>query len=457
MKDFLADRPGVKYKNIQRTAPTLTIACHCPGGFDAPAADTTLAALVCDEWPEFIPDPFQTAGIGFHYDAPGARPPQSHSAGTAAASSIRTRGRSTDLLDVIHEAFDLAKLRAVRPQDLKGGLGALLPGNYLPQTYTDHLPSVQLLKMQRDAMDRLVRDERQTWTPTCFTLGQGLEDRDGTLISTKPKALQHERLGHEDAVDHRRDASRNAADVGRHADRSQGAARGSALAAVAPVAVQRIQGEDAGTPLRSRSTSAARRWTRFAPDRTLKIVRGSRLAPGTGAARGLASRRSRCGGRIPASAARRDFTRCGWPLPPLRTALLRAYPLTLDPPVGLEANADQAGLLWSALFNQRTIDASALAEDLLPLLAADGNARRRFHAAIVLGGGDAGPARDVLGRWMAWFRTLAYEGDEADRSWQRNRMEYAFALKAGDIALKADEYHRRPRRLGRSFVSARSN
>jgi hypothetical protein len=124
---------------------------------------------------------------------------------------------------------------------------------------------------------------------------------------------------------------------------------------------------------------------------------------------------------------------------PLRTALLRAYPLKLDPPVGLEANADQAGLLWSALFNKRTIDASALAKDLLPLLAADGTLPT-LPAAIVLGGGDAGPARDVLGRWMAWFRTLAYEGDEADRSWQRNRMEYAFALKAGDIALKADEY-----------------
>jgi hypothetical protein len=170
LKDFLADRPGVKYKNIQRTAPTLTIACHCPGGFDAPAADTTLAALVCDEWPEFIPDPFQTAGIAFHYDAPGARPPQ------AILLALPPRldqdaWSFDDLLDVIHEAFDLAKLRAVRPQDLKGGLGALLPGNYLPQTYTDHLPSVQLLKMQRDAMDRLLATSVDLNTHV-FTLGK---------------------------------------------------------------------------------------------------------------------------------------------------------------------------------------------------------------------------------------------------------------------------------------------
>ncbi len=170
LKDFLDDRPGVKYKNIQRTAPTLTIACHCPGGFDAPAADTTLAAMVCDEWPEFIPDPFQTAGIGFHYDAPGARPPQS----VLLALPPRLDQDAwtfDDVLDVIHEAFDLAKLRAVRPQELKGGLGALLPGNYLPQSYTDDLPSVQLLKMQRDAMKLLLKETVDLNT-NAFTLGK---------------------------------------------------------------------------------------------------------------------------------------------------------------------------------------------------------------------------------------------------------------------------------------------
>ena len=35
---------------------------------------------------------------------------------------------------------------------------SLLPGNYLPQSYTDDLPSVQLLKMQRDAMERLFNE-----------------------------------------------------------------------------------------------------------------------------------------------------------------------------------------------------------------------------------------------------------------------------------------------------------
>jgi hypothetical protein len=57
---------------------------------------------------------------------------------------------------VIHEAFDLGKLRAVRPRDLAGGLGAILPGNYLPHAYTDDLPSVRVLEMMREARQRLL-------------------------------------------------------------------------------------------------------------------------------------------------------------------------------------------------------------------------------------------------------------------------------------------------------------
>jgi hypothetical protein len=155
LHDYLAQRPGAVYKDIHRVAPDLTIAFHAPAGLAALAADQTIAGLVCDEWPEFVPDPYQTAAIAFHYDAPGARPPQSV---LLAMPPHLDQDAWTfdDLLDVIHEAFDLAKLRSVRPRDLAGGLGALLPGNYLPHTYTDDLPSVQVLKMLRDAQTRLV-------------------------------------------------------------------------------------------------------------------------------------------------------------------------------------------------------------------------------------------------------------------------------------------------------------
>ena len=61
-------------------------------------------------------------------------------------------------------------------------------------------------------------------------------------------------------------------------------------------------------------------------------------------------------------------------------------------------------------------------------------------AALALDAGEVEPAKATLATWLAWFKTLVYEGDEANPSWQRNRMEYAFALKAGDLALQADEY-----------------
>jgi hypothetical protein len=104
--------------------------------------------MVCDDWPEFIPDPYQTAAIGFHYDAPGARPPQTILLALPPQTN-QPNWQFDDVLDVLHEAWDLARLRAVRPCDLESGLGTLLPGNYLPHSYTDELPSVRLLEMAR--------------------------------------------------------------------------------------------------------------------------------------------------------------------------------------------------------------------------------------------------------------------------------------------------------------------
>ena len=169
LHDYLSQRPGAVYKDIHRVAPDLTIAFHAPAGLELLAAEQTVAALVCDEWPEFVPDPYQTAAIAFHYDAPGARPPQSV---LLALPPLLNQDAWSfdDLMDVIHEAFDLAKLRGVRPRDLSGGLGALLPGSYLPQSYTDDLPSVQLLKMLRDARTRMISEVSSA--AAHFTLGK---------------------------------------------------------------------------------------------------------------------------------------------------------------------------------------------------------------------------------------------------------------------------------------------
>ena len=153
LHDYLAQQPGAPYRDINRVVPKLALALYTPGGLDGVAADDLLAGLVCDEWAEFIPDRFQTAGIAFHYDAPGARPPQSILLALPPTAQ-QENWQFEQLLDVLHEAWDLARLRAVRPQDLDSGVGALLPGNFLPQNYTGTLPSVTLRRMALTALDK---------------------------------------------------------------------------------------------------------------------------------------------------------------------------------------------------------------------------------------------------------------------------------------------------------------
>ncbi len=126
--------------------------------------------------------------------------------------------------------------------------------------------------------------------------------------------------------------------------------------------------------------------------------------------------------------------------PALRAGLLAAYPLKpqeLPPPD--DRDADRAGLLWATVLPTRTIDAIKLADALRPLQDAAGELTA-LPAALALGGADPGAAKAMLSSWLAWLDDLLYEGDPAALSWQRSRMEYAFALKAGDATLDAAEY-----------------
>jgi len=122
---------------------------------------------------------------------------------------------------------------------------------------------------------------------------------------------------------------------------------------------------------------------------------------------------------------------------PVRAALIAGYPFKLAPPTDFDA--DRPGLLWSTLLDSRTIDAIKLAAELRPLLDANGKLGA-LPARIALGGPDTDDAKVMLAKWIAWLDELLYEGDAAQSSWQRNRMEYAFALKAGDTKLEAAEY-----------------
>lgn len=123
--------------------------------------------------------------------------------------------------------------------------------------------------------------------------------------------------------------------------------------------------------------------------------------------------------------------------PPVRAALLKAFPITLNPPT--DPDADRAGVLWSRVMHRRTIDALALAEALRPLRDSNGELTG-LPPELTLAGNDANDARAMLTKWLRWVEELVYEGDPAQSSWQRSRMEYAFALKAGDARLESAEY-----------------
>ena len=98
------------------------------------------SGVFVDAWTETIPAQVARTGVAIHYDAPAARPPQS-----LLLAVHPDPGKSSWtpqlILDSIAEALDLARLRAVRPQDLPP-MGMALPLLYLPENSLRDVPSV---------------------------------------------------------------------------------------------------------------------------------------------------------------------------------------------------------------------------------------------------------------------------------------------------------------------------
>lgn len=123
----------------------LSLVVHAPD-LDPANPPTFMAGLMSDDWTETIPAPKETTAISFHFDAPGARPPQAVL--LAVHPDPAAGGWSpSQLVATINEAMDLARIRSVRPQDLQM-MGALLPLIYLPNSYTQDVPSVDFRKLR---------------------------------------------------------------------------------------------------------------------------------------------------------------------------------------------------------------------------------------------------------------------------------------------------------------------
>ncbi len=135
----LPPKPGQVLRGV------VAVVAHAPGALEGIGAQDRLSGLFIDEWSESIPSAQETTGLSFHFDAPGARPPQSLL--LAVPADPQADAWTLDaLLATVNEAIELAKLRTVRPQDLSG-LGLILPGIYLSNNYQRDVPSVDFSRM----------------------------------------------------------------------------------------------------------------------------------------------------------------------------------------------------------------------------------------------------------------------------------------------------------------------
>ena len=66
-----------------------------------------------DEWTEVVPVEKETTGVAFHYNRPNAQPPQALL--LAVAPQLRGSWRWDDLVAIVTETLDRAKIRAVEP------------------------------------------------------------------------------------------------------------------------------------------------------------------------------------------------------------------------------------------------------------------------------------------------------------------------------------------------------
>ena len=84
------------------------------------------AGIIIDEWTEIIPNKEEVTGIAFHYDQPDAMPPQNLL--LAVNPDVSNKWAWDNLVHILNETFDLAKIRAVEPDHIeKSEFAQVLP------------------------------------------------------------------------------------------------------------------------------------------------------------------------------------------------------------------------------------------------------------------------------------------------------------------------------------------
>lgn len=140
-------RPAAGAEGAEGLAPPHGCIALAAVGEFAPRG--ALAGIVVDSWQEAVPEPTQTAALSFHYDAPGARPPQAIL--LACAPDLSRAGWSFDaLLDTVVEAAELARLRLVGPKQMNALANMLFPAAILPDGYSKDVPSTHWSRFAKE-------------------------------------------------------------------------------------------------------------------------------------------------------------------------------------------------------------------------------------------------------------------------------------------------------------------
>ncbi len=142
----LPNAPGERWAGLPFAAsgpPSAQVAILALGPFN-PARPA--AGLAIDAWSELVPFDTETTAVAFHYDAPGARPPQAILLATPPDMSQQNWTFET-LLGTILEALDLATLRMVGPKQLPILGGPLLPAAYLPNNFSKDVASINFFTL----------------------------------------------------------------------------------------------------------------------------------------------------------------------------------------------------------------------------------------------------------------------------------------------------------------------
>ena len=431
LRDYLAARPGTPYRDIQRAAPSLAIALHAPGlrGDRRRADDRGVRVRrLARVHPRPVPDGGHRLSLRRAGRAAAADDPARVAAEARPGGVEFRRRRRRDPRGL--RPRQTARRASARP----GGRPGCGPARQLPAAQLHRRPAerARARTVARSAQQGNIRGQSHRE----IHARQDLNARD--------QAVRYE--FNKTAASLNFVGVRTPSITGITRLETQPTAINLQAGLAAPLAdplwllsrqwqFNEFQGEDAGTPLRlafqvqgvkvdafRAGTDPAAAWQPIV-DHDVPIETRVEAEPAW-------STHPRLRGEAGLHALRMASA-------PVRAALLAAYPFALAAPT--DADADRAGLLWSTLLDARTIDASALAAELRPLLDGSGKLGG-LPARVALGGADADDAKTMLGKWIAWLDTVLYEGDAAQPSWQRNRMEYAFALKAGDTQLDAAEY-----------------